>query len=678
MPQQQQHQQQPSPPFGAQVDTSHILHESMSWEDIPLPPSAAASFHNNSSSRRVGQSSSFNPQFSQNSNNHTFGRHSKSATKEVWLYRAVVVLYGLFGLALVSIARGILLPHNLRQVWEQAETMELLLSQARTHQLELASQLEASRQLSTQYQSVLETMLTQEDVWRRQQDDMEDYFQDLMQQLRVSEQQWQEQWTRHQQQQHHHHRWRRMVQSVSGAMGRTVQSLGQVWYDYGPSSSSQQVPPSPNNSKNHDDSAGDETTKTQVPARQQPNWSERIEQISQLLDRWLDTIQAHVSAASVYSISPKGIYRNESMGTRFMNSLHDMMSSRTASPPPTLPETAANTTSMPSFSSSSSSESQKSPKRFGWKRKDKAAPPARSKPIHMEVKRNVPVDSTSPIQRPATVMSTPSPAPLRVGHQDSSNVPPFQVGDHVAQKMGRWKQRHGIVVDVHRLPDRKTPSSVVATKKYLVTIASPSKSWTGGRCTRKTGLLKKHEIVAKSPPRSGNYPAKTFVIQYPNEVPRHDDHLHETSITSISVSGRDSNRPELVLQRAKFLLEAPSGRNRALFWDLQLLLKQSSWMASWCKTGSWHGMPLTKKKRRRMIAVGTGVSAAVWAVVAPTSALFLSLGAVAAGPLALVYIPRAAMGMWKESNGKYLDGVFQKWIKAQVRAAKAAAAAKIK
>lgn len=87
---------------------------------------------------------------------------------------------------------------------------------------------------------------------------------------------------------------------------------------------------------------------------------------------------------------------------------------------------------------------------------------------------------------------------------------------------------------------------------------------------------------------------------------------------------------------------------------------------------------MTKKKRRRMIAVGTGVSAAVWAVVAPTSALFLSLGAVAAGPLALVYIPRAAMGMWKESNGKYLDGVFQKWIKAQVRAAKAAAAAKIK
>ena len=72
------------------------------------------------------------------------------------------------------------------------------------------------------------------------------------------------------------------------------------------------------------------------------------------------------------------------------------------------------------------------------------------------------------------------------------------------------------------------------------------------------------------------------------------------------------------------------------------------------------------------MVLGSGLGAVTWAILAPTSALYLALGALAAGPLAVVYIPWAATAMWKESNGKYVDGVFQKWIKAQVRAARAA------
>ena len=661
MSQQHQQQQQHSP-FLAQEEESSptILHESiLSWDEIPPPPATSAF----STTRRMSRSSSFHPQTSS-----AFGR---TPPKQVWLYRAVVGLYILFGVAFLGIARGILLPHNLRQVWEQAETMELLLGKARTHQLELESKLEASRRLSDQYHTLMETLLSQEDVWRRQQDDMEEYFQELLQQLQASSQQLQDQLLKQQQQQQHQVRpWRRMVQSVTGVLSRTTQSLGQFFYDYGPSPT-QHEQKSQINMNGHEESTG-ETTSTESPARQPQD-------LSQTLDSWLATLKDHVLAASVHSISPEGIHRNESMGTRFVNNLQGMiMSSMPVSPTPAISEISSNTTSTPP-SSKSPSPTPKSPKRFGWKRKKETEVPLEnSKPTNIEKKQTVPLAaSRSPTQSPATGSSAP--APVRVAHQDYTDVQPFQIGDHVAQKAGRWKQRHGIVVNVHRLPDRKRPSNnAPAVNKYLVTIASPSKHWIGGRCTRQTGLLKKHEIVAKSPPRSGHYPGRTFVIQYPNELPRYEGSLHDSSTTSIAVSGRNSNRPELVLQRVKFLLEAPSGNNRALFWDLQLLLKQSSWMATWCKTGSWHGMPWTKKKRRRMVALGTGLSAAAWAVVAPSSALFLSLGAVAAGPLALLYIPRTALAMWKESNGKYLDTVFQKWIKSQVRAAKAAAAGKSK
>ena len=344
---------------------------------------------------------------------------------------------------------------------------------------------------------------------------------------------------------------------------------------------------------------------------------------------------------------------------------------------PKSPESAlfhsSNATATTPSSSSSSSSPTPSHRRIG------ARPRTKPSSLNNNLNRHVPVDTSirPPTQRPtATILQAPSPArsPLKSSppqHPDSSPpTQPFQVGDHVVQRTGRWKQRHGIVVDVHLLSPRnsKPSSSSSSTSRtpsprYLVTIASPSKFWTGGRCTRKTGLLKKHEIVAKS----GRGHRTTFVVMYPNEQQR-SVALNSHS-QGIVASSRESCPPDLVVQRVNFLLQlgtSTASSNSSVFWDLHLLLKQSAWMAAWCKTGSWHGVPSTprsKKTRRRLFlgtSLGTVIATAIPQVTIPT-AWFLSLGAVAAGPSALLLALWGASGMWKESSGKYLDVIFQQW-----------------
>ena len=529
------------------------------------------------------------------------------------IVRAVWILYGLVGLIIVFLTKNILVqPPNVQQVWEAVETTELLLQKAQHHQMVLETLIEDTQRLMEQQKSLIRIQRDQKNKWEQQkQKEIQTYYDNdiiTMQPLIENHHLQGQSMLKQPHAQQMTLSWKPLLESITRGIEDATYGLVQYM------TSSRRAlalkigqrmintTPSPSSSS---------SSSSPVPSHSQGELKQRMNFVAQTLNEWLSVFRDHLSVSSIHSLSNEPTARNKSAVMSFFQNLR-------------LPKfyRFMNATTMltPSFSIFRSRENKQ---------------------------------ATNPLSYKSTATGSTTQQQTILTRHDV----PFEKGDHVVQPKGRWAQRHGIVVNVH---ERFSSSYVGSgdTKKYIVTIASPSKYWTGGKCTRKTGLWNKHEILASSPKQH-----RTTHLYL-----RDDD--GDNDIDSLT------NAAEVV-QRANFLVHLSSNSTESsktkIFWDLQLLLKQSAWSTAWCKTGSFHGRLLDdnnnhnnkkKQQRRKRTLMWLGGATALTINVVPHTAAL----AVVAGPLVLIVsLSKSAIFLLQQSSGNYLNIQYERWHQQKAR-----------